>query len=73
MKLTRRSVDGERGSDHLISMSTEETELIMNCINEALEILDEGDFHARTGFSRSEARTLRSQARSILDEVTAQD
>lgn len=48
--------------------TTDELALILNCINEALEIVDPGRFRARTGHERDRALLAHSDLSRTLDE-----
>ena len=50
-------------------LSREELSLLMNCINETLEALDDWDFPIRTGGEMTEAIGLQRALRAARDQL----
>ena len=49
-------------------MTVDELSFLCNAINEALELVDEWEFHIRTGETRTRALEIHTQFRDIIHQ-----
>jgi len=53
--------------DVTIRLSYGEIDLLLNALNEALEAIEDWEFSTRTGFEKSDFRTMQVSLRTIRD------
>jgi hypothetical protein len=52
-----------------VSISQAELAFLSNAINEAMESVEDWEFHSRTGETRKRAAEIQTEIQKILDEV----